>query len=505
MATQVEILMRTEGGPDTATGGKPKEEMSDDEKAALEKEQKNFNNKLGGLNKFVKQNLGLQFSMSAVLKQSQIFTSFVGTIFQLLGALVDVMLAPLLPIAMVILRLMGRILPWVQTKSEAFGAWLTEAVKNVTVWYQSIKPKVDKIWAEFKAAWGEGWVEVSKLIGGYWWEGIKWGWDKLINNGLPWVWEQIKGLGGTIWAGLQTTAGRIFGFFMQGYVLIGGLRALTNRFLKWALSFGARLFGTSLAGITKTLLLLPFKIIGLSWKIFSFLIKAFMPVLGSILVGIVNGFATIIKNIPRLIFQGLDKLVKMLFGRSISVFTRFFMTAARREAKSLLGTLLKKISESLMGMKLFGGAFKKLNEGLGFLKTAAKASKAIPVLGAVATVGFGAVETYKNYKKYGYDAAAATVGKTALAAGVAMIPLPGATAASLAIDMGGSFAIHKAAKAGVFGAATPTAMKTDKPIIEIKQTIVAESGETIQEEIIQKLDEDRNNVTTMSAKLMATI
>ena len=48
-------------------------------------------------------------------------------------------------------------------------------------------------------------------------------------------------------------------------------------------------------------------------------------------------------------------------------------------------------------------------------------------------------------------------------------------------------------------------MKTDKPIIEIKQTIVAESGETIQEEIIQKLDEDRNNVTTMSAKLMATI
>ena len=44
---------------------------------------------------FAKQ-VGVNVSLGSILKQSQVFTSTLGTMFQLLGALVDVILAPFL-------------------------------------------------------------------------------------------------------------------------------------------------------------------------------------------------------------------------------------------------------------------------------------------------------------------------------------------------------------------------------------------------------------------------
>ena len=54
---------------------------------------------------------GVSFSMAAILKQSQVFTSFVGSLFQILGALVDVTLAPLMPIFIPVLKFLAKMMP----------------------------------------------------------------------------------------------------------------------------------------------------------------------------------------------------------------------------------------------------------------------------------------------------------------------------------------------------------------------------------------------------------
>jgi len=45
----------------------------------------------------LKESTGISFTMSSVLRQSQIFTGFMGAIFQVVGAMMDVLLAPLAP------------------------------------------------------------------------------------------------------------------------------------------------------------------------------------------------------------------------------------------------------------------------------------------------------------------------------------------------------------------------------------------------------------------------
>ena len=54
---------------------------------------------------------GIQFNLASILKQSQIFTGTIGSVFQIIGALVDVILAPFLPILVPAIRLLGRMIP----------------------------------------------------------------------------------------------------------------------------------------------------------------------------------------------------------------------------------------------------------------------------------------------------------------------------------------------------------------------------------------------------------
>ena len=512
MATQVEILMRTEGGPAAATsaGGAPsngKEEgkeksSSGPKKAAFAELSKTFSDKLGGAKKFFSKNLGLQFGLSSVLKQSQVFTSFVGTIFQLIGALVDVMLAPLLPLFFPLVRMLASAIPHAQKFGEYVAAELLDFFQGIKDWYISITPFLDEKWEEFKVAWGGGWVEVAKLIWDWVWTGLKWVWNMLYNTAIPWVWDKIKGLGNSIWDALKgflfTAAGRVFGWFAQAYILIGKVRTLTNSILKWAV----RVLPTVSKWAVKILIwgikALP-KLLGFGFRIAGFMLKAFLPGIGHIVVGltrvgvyIVKGIMKAALGIVRLAFKWTFKLIGLLVGKATGA------------AKGLIGTLLKKITTALSGMKFFGGAFKKLGSALGFLKVAAKASKAIPVLGAVATLGFGVAETVSNTKKYGWQAGLATAGKTALAAGLAGV---GQTYLSLGVDMGGSLAISQMAKRGAFGREgahfQPGGAGYKGPPVVIKQTIVTASGETKMEETTQDLKEGEENTSNVTNVMQA--
>ena len=57
-------------------------------------------------------------------KQSQLFTGVLGTIFQILGAMVDAFLAPLMPYFVKLIRRMVTWIPWAQEKGEQFANWI---------------------------------------------------------------------------------------------------------------------------------------------------------------------------------------------------------------------------------------------------------------------------------------------------------------------------------------------------------------------------------------------
>ena len=85
---------------------------------------------VGSLTKLVSSiagKFGIQFSIASIMKQSQIFTGALGSIFQILGAFVDVMLAPFMPMFTRLLQRMVTWIPLVQEKAEAAAAWLENA------------------------------------------------------------------------------------------------------------------------------------------------------------------------------------------------------------------------------------------------------------------------------------------------------------------------------------------------------------------------------------------
>ena len=74
--------------------------------------------------------LGINVGISSILKQSQIFTGTVGSMFQILGALVDVILAPFLPVIVPIIRLMGNMIPVIHKTIHSLITWYKEKISN---------------------------------------------------------------------------------------------------------------------------------------------------------------------------------------------------------------------------------------------------------------------------------------------------------------------------------------------------------------------------------------
>ena len=103
---------------------------------------------IGFLSKMTKSlagKFGIQFSMASILKQSQIFTGALGTIFQILGAFVDVILAPFMPLFVRLVRRMVSWIPFIQEKAEAAAKWLenawftSEGVVGAFLWKTIVK------------------------------------------------------------------------------------------------------------------------------------------------------------------------------------------------------------------------------------------------------------------------------------------------------------------------------------------------------------------------------
>jgi len=86
--------------------------------------------------------MGIQMGLSGILKQSQIFTSTIGSLFQIFGAFVDVMLAPLIrPLILPILRWLARRIPDVSRASKQFWHFTGVVLKGFGKFVKNIFTK----------------------------------------------------------------------------------------------------------------------------------------------------------------------------------------------------------------------------------------------------------------------------------------------------------------------------------------------------------------------------
>ena len=106
--------------------------------------------------------MGIQMGISGILKQSQIFTSTLGSLFQILGAFVDIMLAPWIPIIVPGLRKLADQIPRMRVAAQKFfdfamgrPVWIIQKIWGIlqkifskTWWTDTIKAGL----AELKAS-----------------------------------------------------------------------------------------------------------------------------------------------------------------------------------------------------------------------------------------------------------------------------------------------------------------------------------------------------------------
>jgi len=330
-------------------GGKTDQNEAEEET----KRQTGFLKKFAGVTKTI---TGIQFTTAAFLKQSQIFTSTVGVIFQLMGALVDVILAPFIPILIPAIQFIAKMIPVVSKIAQG----VADTIVNVTNWFKALfaNPK-------------QTIIDGLKYIG---------------DNAVGWLKE---GLGifnmQTKWSFILTSMAKWFLFFPKMIPKLLSLLPSILRGLKTAAMFLLKVVAPPVYGF--------FKFIGV----------------------VINWFKekfTLLRN---------------------SLKVKNLMEGLKKTIKGILSSLWEKLGNVIGKIPMLGKAGKAL-------KGMAVASKGIPVLGAVATAGFGMYETVRATQKYGWKAGLAYGTKTALATG---LTLGGASAAGLAVDIGGSMLLNK--------------------------------------------------------------
>lgn len=450
MANVIEVLLRQEGPPTAGgVGGTPTadEQKNEENRDKPDKGWKKhfMDTKASGKSVmgWIRRNMGVQFTVASVLKQSQIFTSTIGVIFQLLGALVDIMLAPLIPVFFPIIKVIaGTFLPFVQKKMEQFSGLLAEVVPAASGWVDNVKQKFEDLknsndisFTGITEAIGEGIGSIASSVGtsisDFWtdldteikdryvrfvgwatsffafygkltWQGIS---AFVKSEAPPLIWEVLKGIGK---AGMQVIKA------LWGVVdwLLGKLLGPFWPLIKTIVKFAYKL----VAGTIKIMALIikfgPIK----AWKefIWPYLQKKWTAFKKWV------DFDNLMKNFKTMINNIWQSLLKRLQNLPMGI-----------------GKAFKGESTLIKGVATTVG---KLGGTKGAITSIAKATKGIPVVGALATAGFGAYETYTNWRDYGAMAGLATLGKTAAAttaAGFGLTPL------ALGLDVGGTVAINK--------------------------------------------------------------
>ena len=426
-----ELIVKIENAGNAARGGTNKGSSSKGNE-----QPKSFFDKMGASVKGGLKTAGVSFGVSSLLKQSQIFTSYVGSIFQILGGMIDMLLGPLMPIFIPVLKLLAKMMPGFR----AVGEWVADKVTTIA-------EKISSWWKENAPGWMQGdgdslaktlgmvagSILLAKFTGvwklGKWFLGIKTGQKVAEKAAVGAAKAGTKTIGQVIRSQIGNAIKSMFSWLGKQFMKIPGvsqiakfskdmiihLRAVASTVKDNILRLGKNilkhiLFGSST--VTKAILkgiAAPFKAVGnFFWKLIQ---KPFNTVKGfvsklvtgalkffkvdGIFKSIKNQFGkvfNVIKGGPKSILTGLATLVSNVLGKPFT----------------MLADALKRIpgvGKAVEGLKnLFkGGAGKLLGKVGG--KAGIKAGlMSIPVLGAGVGAAFGAYETTRMVQKYGFNA-----------------------------------------------------------------------------------------------------
>ena len=152
--------------------------------------------------------LGINLSLSTLLRQSQLFTGILGALFQILGGFVDVILAPFMPLLVKVVQKLGAQIPKIREFAQKAYVWLSDnffpLVRRAATW----------LWDKISA--GVEWVktfgpQIQETLGTIWdvIQEVAGGTGDLLKSVFGWmkenVWPVLKVLGETIWQLIQFT------------------------------------------------------------------------------------------------------------------------------------------------------------------------------------------------------------------------------------------------------------------------------------------------------------
>jgi len=438
--------------------------------------------------------LGIKLGTASLLKQSQVFTGFVGTIFQLMGAMVDVILAPFLPILIPAIRKMAELIPYMAKYAQniydfldrTLFTWLRggisnllpEAFKNILIpalaailvgafflkmtglWnpvISIIKNFIAKpLWAVFKTfvarpLWGIIKTFLAKPL---------WGtlvkrfamfkrWDAFFGEGFK---KGIKAVLGDVW---DNTGGKVFGFLKKSFLTwlddMGRIGKTVLGFIFkpiWAIA------KPILTRVDSFLGKFPSRIGTWIYTLISGPFKAFFKVQKG---SLIDRFQAFFKNLYRNTVKGLVDVIKRQIGDFINWIARKFIEVTRA-----IGSVATDLMTKFKGTKLFqlavkffgkgtlvgkaaglvgragaavGGKLKSgmtPNVGKGF-KVLGMSLKGVPIIGAVAELGFGGWATYQDFQKYGAKAAVARGALTLANTAAALVDPTGLVSAGASV------------------------------------------------------------------------
>lgn len=371
---------------------------------------------------------GVTFTLAALLKQSQVFTSYMGSVFQIFGALIDVTLAPLIPIFIPVLKFLGKMMPGAAAMGKIAADGIISIInyfrnnkymKAIGAWWKTTMPD----WAQLstdKIAYAAGMVFAAIILARFTgvWKFAKWftkifrinalltklfpilksalkalvtkpfGW---IKTAVFWVAKKLYRL--TRLDKLVTMLKSWFGSiaksvgtkFLQLFNLIkGGIGNVVNPIIKAFTSLFKMSIGL-MRRIAASLLKLPIN-----------LLKGLTNLLGKVISGLWNG----IKTLPMKLIKGLgfikEGLIKLRthIGKLVGGITKLF-SIATKAITTKLSNLFKSFSKFVPTIKtgiakvqgFVGKLVGNLQKGFGIIITKLRAT--ITTLPSKITKGFG--------------------------------------------------------------------------------------------------------------------
>ena len=166
---------------------------------------------------------GVNLGIASLLRQSQLFTGVVGMIFQIIGAFIDILLIPFMPLITLTMRLVAKLLPPMMKVALFLNGIVQHGANLLEKFYEWAFSWAGKLMTEF---W-EGLNHLGRLI---WDEGLVKLWDWIKNRAKVWL-EFFQAWPGKMKAYLISAKDNIISFFTGIPAAISGILTSVGEFL----------------------------------------------------------------------------------------------------------------------------------------------------------------------------------------------------------------------------------------------------------------------------------